>query len=75
MVADFRLVRVTGGTASPKANGAVDPTIPDAAFRWDPDGQQWILNLSTKGLAAGVTYAYRITLNDGTTIDFQFGLR
>ena len=75
VVADFRLVQVTGGTASRAVNEAADATTPDATFRWDPDGQQWILNLSTRDLAVGATYAYRITLNDGSTIDFQFGLR
>jgi len=33
------------------------------------------VNLSTKGLTANRTYVYRIMLNDGTAIQFQFGLR
>jgi hypothetical protein len=31
--------------------------------------------IDTKPLAAGKTYFYRIELNDGTKIDFSFGLK
>jgi hypothetical protein len=54
---------------------AVSSTNPDTAFRWDPTDQQWIFNTSTKNLAANKTYVYTITLNDGTNIVFQYGLR
>jgi hypothetical protein len=50
-------------------------TAADTAFRWDAANQQWIFNISTKSLAAGNTYVYTITLNDGSSIIFQFGLR
>jgi hypothetical protein len=50
-------------------------TTPDAAFRWDPLATQWIFNMNTKGLSANATYMYRIGLNDGTWIDFAFGLK
>ncbi len=48
---------------------------PDTQFRWDPTAQQWIFNMSTKGLKQGVTYFYLITLNDTSTISFQFTLK
>ncbi len=35
----------------------------------------WQFNLSTGNLSAGNTYAYRINLNDGTSITFQFKLQ
>jgi hypothetical protein len=54
---------------------AVYSTTPDSQFRWDPTAQQWIFNVSTRSLAAGKTYTYRITLNDASTIEFQFGLK
>jgi len=53
-------------------------TTPDTAFRWDPTGQQWIFNQSTKNnmtLKSGVTYYFAINLNDGSTIFFQYGLK
>jgi MBG domain (YGX type) len=53
----------------------VDSTTPDTAFRWSSSDQQWIFNISTKSLSANMTYNYRITLNDGSTIEFQFGLK
>jgi hypothetical protein len=31
--------------------------------------------ISPKSLIAGNTYTFRITLNDGSTIDFRFTLR
>jgi hypothetical protein len=74
VVADFRLVQTIGGSVA-NVNEAVSSATPDTAFRWDPAASQWIFNIATKPLAAGATYVYRITLNDGTTIDFRFGLR
>jgi sugar lactone lactonase YvrE len=74
------LVSCGGSTSAPSATNAADPVssvslaAPDTQFRWDASDQQWIFNVSTKGLAAGNTYVYRIALNDGTTIVFQFGL-
>ena len=53
-------------------------SIPPArhdAFRFDPADQQWIFNTNTKPLLPSRTYGYRITLTDGTFIDYQFGLK
>ena len=66
------------GTVTPFVNEtdyvAVDSTN-DKAFRWDPTGRQWILNMDSKNLAADITYLYRVTLNDDSWIDFQVGIR
>src|SRR5205085_5656728 len=75
VVAGFKLVQTKAGTVVTAVNEAVDSTTPDSAFRWDPTDRQWIFNMNTKGLAADQTYTYRITLNDGSTITFQFGLK
>jgi hypothetical protein len=53
----------------------VSSTSSDTAFHWDATNQQWVFNTSTTSLAAGNTYVYTITLNDGTTIGFQYGLK
>ena len=74
VVSSFWLVTIVGSVVLP-VDEAVDSTTPDAAFRWDPSAQQWIFNMSSKKLAAGKTYVYEVTLNDGSTIRFQFGLR
>jgi hypothetical protein len=74
VVSSFRLIQISNGTVS-SVDEAVDSTTPDTAFRWSPDGQQWIFNINTKSLGAGKTYVYLITLNDGSTIQFQFGLK
>ena len=75
VVAGFHLIGVISGTSSTSMDGSVASTSPDAQFRWDATNQQWIFNISTRGLAAGNTYIYQVLLNDGTTITFQFGLR
>ena len=41
-------------------------------------GQQWIFNMSTKTAPANKmnqTYYFRIDLNDGTSVYFNFGLK
>jgi len=50
-------------------------TTPDNNFRWDPTAQQWIFNINNKALWANQTYIFLITLNDGSTISFRYGLR
>ena len=73
VVQDFRIVKIITGTIVDTPNELVDSTTPDAAFRWT--GDQWIFNISTKSLNAGSTYVFQISLNDGTSIMFQFGLK
>ncbi|NOT54241.1 MAG: hypothetical protein HOP18_06510 [Deltaproteobacteria bacterium] len=36
---------------------------------------RWLFNISTKTLTVGHTYVYRISLDDGSFINFQFGLK
>jgi len=74
VVSDFKLIKKTNGTSS-DTNETVVSTSADSAFRWDPGAQQWIFNISTKNLSKGYTYTYQITLNDGSTIQFTFGLK
>jgi MBG domain (YGX type) len=54
-------------------------TTPDTAFRWDSTAQQWIFNQSTKNNPTlnktNTRYYLRIYLNDGSWIDFQYGLK
>src|SRR5205809_7968285 len=75
VVSSFSLVQIINGTVVNAVDEAVDSTTPDNQFRWDPTSQQWIFNISTKTLSKNKTYVYLITLNDGSTIQFQFGLK
>lgn len=75
VVSSFFLTSIISGTTMATVENVVDTNNPDAAFRWDLTGQQWIFNISTANLLAGNTYIFTITLNDGSTIMFQFGLR
>jgi len=74
VVVSFKLISMSAGTVD-STNEVVESTTPDTAFRWDLTAQQWIFNMNTKSLSPNVTYGYRILLNDGTWIDFGFGLK
>jgi hypothetical protein len=73
-VIGFAIIMSTNGTYS-DANEAPDSTTPDTAFRWSATDRLWIFNISTKTLTANKTYLFRISLADGTFIDFGFGLK
>ena len=75
VVSSFFLTGIVSGTTSTVVENVVDTNNPDTAFRWDPTAQQWIFNITTATLTAGNTYVYTISLNDGSTIVFQYGLR
>jgi hypothetical protein len=75
VVAKFALVQKLSLAANEVVDETVVSTTPDTAFRWSATDQQWIFNMATKGLKAGTTYVYQVTLNDGSTIDFRFGLK
>jgi hypothetical protein len=74
LVIGLAMIGKTQGTVDGEVH-EVTATTPDTEFRWDAEGEQWVFNLSTRYLDAGWTYVYQITLNDGSTIEFQFGLR
>jgi hypothetical protein len=74
VVTSFKLVQKISGAVTSVDEDVVS-TTPDTAFRWSSTDQQWIFNMNSKNLLANYIYVYRITLNDLTTIDFQFGLK
>jgi hypothetical protein len=74
VVTSFEQSRIVNGVVT-SVNETVISTTPDSAFRWDSTNQQWIFNISTKGFTNNATYTYRITLLDGSFIDFQFGVK
>jgi len=47
----------------------------DSIFRYDPDSNQYIFNLATKGLTAPATYRITVDLGDGTTQQVNIGLK
>jgi hypothetical protein len=63
------------GTVVDYVDETVTSTTPDVAFRWDAAAQQWVFNISTKGMSTGYTYRYAIELDDGSELAFRFGLR
>jgi hypothetical protein len=75
VVTSFKLIQTMAGTVTTALDVTPDSTTPDTAFRWSSSDQQWIFNINTKSSAPNVTYFFQVTLNDGSTIPFQFGLR
>jgi hypothetical protein len=75
LVTKFALVAKLSLAGSETVDEVVISTTPDTAFRWSSTDQQWIFNMTTKTLKANTTYVYQVTLNDGSTIDFRFGLK
>jgi hypothetical protein len=75
VVETFRLVGVSAGTITTVLDPVPESTTPDNAFRWSSSDQQWIFNINTKSLVPNTTYFYLVTLKDGSTIPFQFGLK
>jgi hypothetical protein len=75
VVTKFALVQKLSLAGSETIDEVVVSTTPDTAFRWSATDQQWIFNMATKTLKANTTYVYQITLNDGSKIDFRFGLK
>jgi hypothetical protein len=74
-VTAFQLIQVGSGTVTSEPNTDVVSTSADTAFRWSESDQFWIFNLSTKGYTPATTYVFRITLLDGSAIQFQFGIK
>jgi hypothetical protein len=74
VVSSFYLTKKIAGTVT-SVDETVSSTTSDTAFHWDATNQQWIFNISTQSLSANYTYVYTITLNDGTSIGFQYGLK
>ena len=74
VVTGMTLVAAVNGTTS-DVNETILSVNEDSLFNWDPTSQLWTFNLSTKNLPKNATFFYTISLNDGTVINFQFGLR
>src|SRR5262249_60531974 len=75
VVSGFYIYQIVGGTVTNAVNETVTSTTPDTSFRWDTTAQQWIFNINNKSYSGNQTYYFRINLNDGTSILFDYGLR
>jgi len=76
VVSMFGLYKINGGTLAAVDELTIDNSTNDLGWRFD--GSQWIFNMSTKVAPLNVanqTYYFRIDLNDGTSIYFNFGLK
>ena len=72
MVSSFTLTAVNGNAASTPAPLGGPFTFVGGTLLNGAGSAGWQFLLSTSNLTVGNTYAYRINLNDGTSISFQF---
>jgi uncharacterized repeat protein (TIGR01451 family) len=78
VISSFALTAVNGAPSSTPAPLASDNQpfhFVGGTLAGGAGSQGWQFNLSTANLSKGVTYAYRINLNDGTSINFQFAVQ
>ncbi len=73
VVKNFRLIKIISKGTVSNVDQAVVSATSETVFH--AGNQQWIFNINTKNLMAGNTYIYLITLNDASTIQFQFSLK
>lgn len=66
-------VKGSATTASVDESAYSDPATGGGVYR--SDGQQWVYNWSTKGLASGFYYRIGVKLDDGQTYYVNIGLR
>ena len=62
----------TGDVIPVDSSGAANA---DSFFRYDPDSNQYIFNLSTKNLTAPANYMITVALGDGTMKQVEIGLK
>ncbi len=74
VVSAFRLVGIKTGSTLKAVDQAVASATKFTTFQWDTLLSDWFFVINTSVLAKGCSYFYRITLNDGSTINFTFGI-
>jgi hypothetical protein len=73
-VTNFAITNVIQGTLDQSVDLPVDPKPGTNGFVFAED-RLWLFRIDGKSLATGFTYVFRIDLNDGSSITFQFGKR
>lgn len=73
-VTNFSITNVIKGTLDQSVDLPVDPKPGTNGFVFAQD-RLWLFRIDGKSLATGFTYVFRIDLNDGSSITFQFGKR
>jgi hypothetical protein len=72
VVTSLKLTGIVQGTSTQVVDLSPDPKPGTNGFVFGED-QLWLFRIDGKSLANGFTYQFRILLNDGSHIDFQFG--
>ena len=74
-VQSFNIIEIITGTGSQIVNLPVPSRPPDSAFRFERGEREWEFHIDVSRLSPGSTYVFRIRLNDGSNINFRFGVR
>ncbi len=70
------VAKVVGGVAGPQVEAvSTSGAVTGNLFRFDPEDEQYVLNLSTKGLEPGATYQLTVALGNGDSRSVLVSLR
>ncbi len=74
-VTNFRLTQIISGGVAQSVNLPVLSKDGSPVFQFETHERAWAFDIALSKLPAGSAFAFRVTLNDGSTIDFAFNLR
>ena len=75
VVSTFKEIQKIKNGIVQEVNLDVPAVAPPPVFRWSQILRAWIFVIDTRRLADDTTHVFRITLADGTAINFRFSLR
>ena len=75
VVSTFKEIQKIKNGIVQEVNLDVPAVVPPPVFRWSQILRAWIFVIDTRRLADDTTHVFRITLADGTAINFRFSLR
>jgi hypothetical protein len=74
-VTSFRIVQVISGGVVNNVNLPVPSEDRTSMFHFEGHEKAWAFDIEFSKLPAGSAFVFRVTLNDGSTIDFAFNLK
>ena len=75
VVSTFKEIQKIKNGIVQEVNLDVPAVAPPPVFRWSQILRAWIFVIDARRLANNTTHVFRITLADGTAINFRFSLR
>ncbi len=74
-VTSFNIVQIISKGITTNVNLPVPSDDRPPVFRFERGEREWEIHIDIDRLPRGTTFAFRVGLNDGSTIDFRFNLK